>query len=65
MAANKLKLNDQKTEFVLIGKQAHLSKTITSAIKVGDSTITPNKSARNLGFQFDAAMDNSDHISKM
>ena len=52
---NRLLINDAKTEFLL-------SKISINSITVGDSTIQPLDSVRNLGSWFDATM--SVHISK-
>ena len=62
MLQNKLRLNDGKTELLLIGKQPHISKSAVSSVSVGSSSITQNDSARNLGFYFDTNMDNRSHI---
>ena len=57
MLRNKLKFNDSKTEFLIIGKKVHLGKVVTESIKVGTADIKASTSARNLGFHFDSNMD--------
>ena len=49
MRQNFLKLNDEKTEFLLIGLRQQLSKVSLPFITIGDSQITPSSQARNLG----------------
>ena len=65
MQDNFLKLNDQKTEFVLIGSKKQLSKVHVPHITIGDSDITPAACARNLGVIFDTSMSLSSHISNI
>lgn len=64
MLQNKLKLNDNKTEFMLIGTRQQLSKVNIESINVGNSKITPSKSVRNLGSWLDSNLSMSTHISK-
>ena len=49
MRQNFLKLNDEKTEFLLFGSRQQLSKVCLPFITIGDSQITPSSQARNLG----------------
>ena len=49
MLKNKLKLNDDKTEFFIIGISQQLAKVSINSLRVGTATITPVSSARNLG----------------
>jgi len=66
MGVNKLKLNDLKTEFLLLMSQfqKHLRPDNVS-IKIGDAIIVPTSSARNLGFIFDHQMSFHKHISQV
>ena len=48
MKDNYLKLNDNKTEFILFGSKHNLSKITLPHIKIGNSTITPVSQVRNL-----------------
>ena len=56
MRQNVLKLNDEKTEFLLFGSRQQLSKVSLPFITIGDSQITPSSKARNLGVIFDTTM---------
>jgi hypothetical protein len=56
MAENYLKLNDDKTEFIILGTQQNLSKTTTSQIKIGDCCIEPSNQVKNIGATFDSSM---------
>lgn len=65
MRENKLKLNEDKTEFVVIlpTKQSH--KVQVQSISIGDCDIEPSKSARNLGATFDSHMNLVPHVSSL
>ena len=65
MATNFLCLNDGKTEFLLIGKTSSLKKCPDVSVKLGNATINPSDTARNIGAIFDNSMTMSDHISSM
>ncbi|KAK6168440.1 hypothetical protein SNE40_020971 [Patella caerulea] len=58
MNLNFLKLNDDKTEVILISR-----KSLSQAIKIGDSTITSSHSVKNLGVYFDHDLKMKSHIS--
>lgn len=62
MAANKLMLNTDKTELLLIGSQFG-PKFRISDVNVGNNRIVPSESARNIGVIFDSNMDYKRHIS--
>ena len=53
MACNFLKLNDEKTEVILIGTKYFKSKLSNIEIKVGDKNIASTSSVNNLGVIFD------------
>ena len=55
MQENFLKLNDEKTEYVLIGSRQQLSKVNVPHIAIGDSDISPATKARNLGVILDSS----------
>ena len=64
MASNFLSLNPAKTEFLLIGLPAKLSKIHNPTLTISLTTIIqPVSSARNLGIIFDSNISFSDHIS--
>ena len=64
MINDKLMLNDDKTEFLVIGTSKQLSKVSVSSIRVGDVDVIPVYSAKNLGSWFDSHMDMATHITK-
>ena len=49
MTMNKLKLNDDKTEVLIIGRKDQREKIHISSIKVGDCNVKATNSARNIG----------------
>ena len=51
---NHLLINDSKTEFLVVGSCHQVSKIAIDSITVGDSTIQPLDSVRNLGSKFDS-----------
>ena len=60
----KLILNDDKTEFLIIGTRQQLSKVLIQSIKIGQTVVSPVASARNLGTWFDTHLDMGTHITK-
>ena len=62
---NKLMLNEEKTEFLIIGTERQLSKVSVDKIKVGQAEVTPVSSACNLGAWFDSHLDMSTHVTKL
>ena len=65
MLQDKLKINDAKTEFLLIGTRPQLKKVDIDSLKIGDSVITPSKHAvRNLGSWFDETFSMQSHVNK-
>ena len=64
MLNDKLKLNDEKTEFMIIGTVHQLAKVSINSLRVGAAFITPVSSARNLGSWFDSKPTMVFHISK-
>ena len=52
MAKNFLKLNDDKTELILMRK--HTLNETRLVIQIGDHEVTPSMEARNLGVIFDS-----------
>lgn len=65
LANHQLKLNDEKTEFLMIESRQRLSKVNFSAIHVGASEIKSVGSVRNLGPWFDSSMSMSTHVGKV
>ena len=64
MLNDKLKLNDDKTEFIIICTSQQLAKVSINTLRVGAATITPVLSARNLSSLFDSKMTMAIHILK-
>ena len=65
MRRNSLKLNDEKTEFLLFGSHQQLSKVYLPFITIGDSQITPSSQAQHLGVIFDIVRVSSFHIKNI
>ena len=58
-------LNDNKTEFLIIGTPQQLEKVEIMSIRVGNSNVYPVPTARNLGSRFDSRLSKSKHITKI
>ena len=56
MLCDKLKINDGKTEFVIIGTRQQLSKVHVYSLAVGDAQVSPVQSVKNLGTWIDSNM---------
>ena len=65
MQTNLLKLNNEKTEFLLVGTKQQLSKITNIDVKIGHDEIKPVSSIRNLGYHQDAEMKNAEHVNKL
>ena len=65
MASNFLRLNDEKTEFLVIGSKHHLSKISDSFLAVGNDSIKSTPSARNIGVLFDKNLCMDNHVSQI
>ena len=63
MKLNYLKLNDEKTEVLLLGTRQALSKLPSITVSVGDLQITSDKFVKNLGSIFDAELSMDRFIS--
>ena len=62
MNINLLKLNNLKTEVLIIGSKRQLKKVKIPHIKIGESEIQPSKCARNIGATFDCNMSFVQHV---
>ena len=62
---NLLKLNDDKTEFFLLGITHNFSLAGELEIMIGNDTITNSTSAKNLGVYFDASLKGTIHTNKL
>ncbi len=65
MIANKLKLNDEKTEVILLGTKHRLDHLGQIEITVGDMTIHPTDKVRNLGVIFDKHLSMDDQVNSV
>ena len=64
MYQDKLKINDDKTEFLTIGSTQQLLKINPCTVRVGTTDIKPVSEVRNLGSWFDSNFSMSIHISQ-
>ena len=62
MYLNKLRLNDSKTEFLLVGKSSDIEKTNIRSLDIGEIKVSPCDLARNLGVIFDKELNMKCHI---
>ena len=58
-------LNNEKTEFLVIGTRQQLSKVNISSITVGNSAIMKSSVVRNLGSYIDDKLSMNSHINKI
>ena len=66
MFSNKLKLNPDKTEFMLIGNKCHRKKFEQNfPIELFGSKLSPTPTARNLGVTFDKDFNFQPHINNV
>ena len=66
MAANKLKLNDDKTEVLLVKtKQRKIPDTAPQNLRIGNANISFSKSARNLGVTITSDLSMDDHVNSI
>ena len=65
MNANRLKLNDSKTEFIIFGSSPNLKKVKTNTISIGQEHITALSSAHNICAYMDKHLEMKVHISNI
>ena len=65
MCINLLKLNDGKTEFIILGTQQQLQKISHINIRIGEDPLTPMDMVCNLGIFMDKYLKNKDHINRI
>jgi hypothetical protein len=65
MLQHKLKINDGKTELIVIGGSKQLQKVKDCVITVGSSQIQPVTEVKNLGVLFDEHLNMKDHINSV
>ena len=64
MAINWLKLNDDKTEFIVLGSNPNLSKVKTHSITVGEHQIRRSNQVQNIGAIFDTNAKMEGQVAK-
>ena len=62
MLSNNLRLNNDKTDLLALHAK-HRPKPLLDSITVGDATVEPTSSARNIGAIFDDAMSFEEHVN--
>ena len=65
MLSDRLKLNDDKTGFVLIGSRQQLAKVNIDALHVGDCVTPLSSAVKNLGSWFDEQLKMDKHINSI
>ena len=65
MVENRLMLNDDKTEVMIITTKQQWKKLNCPDVQIGEHTISPAKKVRNLGVAFDATLSRADHINQV
>ena len=67
MRGNKLKLNDSKTELLLIAFSRHAKyvSDLDLRLKIGGSVIAPSETVKNLGIIFDKSLSMTNHVSSL
>ena len=66
MFANKLKLNPDKTEFILTGSQRNRNQLLPHfPINILGNQVSPAQSVRNIGVVFDSNFNFSNHVSQV
>ena len=63
MKANSLKLNDAKTEFLVLGTQQQLNKITDINIRIRDNIIEPTDFIRNLWAYFNSKLKGTSHVN--
>ena len=64
MIQDRLMINDDNTEFLLVGTRQQLDKLDSCSITVDNNRISPSPCVRNLGSWFDSNLSMTDHINK-
>ena len=65
MRQNKLKVNESKTEFVVMGTKRNREKANIKQLRVGDSIVDSSPAARNLGVTIDESLSFERHITEV
>ena len=64
LTEDKLLMNDDNTEFIVIGTKQQLSKIDVGSIKIGDVDIVPESPIRNLGAWIESTLSMDRHTTK-
>ena len=62
MLADRLKINDDKTEFLVIGTRQQLAKVNIDSINVGTVEVSSSSEVKNLGCWLDNQLKLNSHI---
>ena len=65
MKTNMLKLNDDKTEFLIIRPKSAHQYHLPESVRIGNTNVTPNKHARNLGVTFNCNVSLERHVTNI
>ena len=65
MSANKLKLNEDKNEFLVIGSRHQLKKVAINSITIGGAVMPKSSKARNLWVIVDEQLNMSAHVNQI
>ena len=65
MYSNKLKLNESKTDCIVIGNTKQIDKVMCDVLKVGSSDIIISKNVKNLGVYIDRKLDMERQVNSM
>jgi len=65
MIENKLKLNDDKSEFMLISSPHNKKKFDALSINIGSEVVEAKESVRNLGVMMDSILNMEDHVTSV
>ena len=65
MHHDKLLLNDDKTEFLILGTRQQLAKVNSSELYIGNSSVKASRVVKNLGCWFDEKFTMNTHINKL
>ena len=65
MKCNFLKLNDEKTEFILNGSKQQVNNISVKSIQIGDSLMQPVQMVSNLGVMMDSSLTLNSDVSSI
>ena len=60
-----LKLNEDKTEFIILCSQQQLAKLSDMPLRIGNTTVLPVDYVYNLGFFLNRLLKNSNHVNRL